>query len=134
MLSNRYSTIGCSWRTRWLILRELVPFQSSRQMLLENVLSKSQDIPKRPYLPKGFVKNSWNRTQMDRGLSCILVKGRCVVSLTISQTHPFSPKNCSILAQQGKLKEDLKRNSRALACCIIPHPPEIQEVRLNPRV
>lgn len=33
------------------------------------VLSTSQDMPKWPYLPKGFVENSWNRTQKERGVS-----------------------------------------------------------------
>lgn len=61
------------------------------------------------------MENSWTRTQVERGVSCILAEGRCMVSLTISQrTHPFSSENCSSLSEQEKLKEGLKRNARAL--------------------
>lgn len=49
------------------------------------------------------MENSWNRTQMERGVSCILAEGRCMGSLIISQrTHPFSSENCSSLSEQEK--------------------------------
>lgn len=87
-------------------------------------LSKSQDMKKGHIYQRSFVENSWNRTQVERGVSCILAKGRCMVSLTISpRMHFFSPENCNPLVQRGKLKEGLKRHTRALTCCILPHDP-----------
>lgn len=72
-------------------------------------LVKKPEDTKRPYLPKGSVENFWNRTQMERRVSCILAKGRCIISLTISQTHPFYPENCSPLAPQEEFKNSKEK-------------------------